>query len=63
MHRPLLALIVLLTPATLLAQSDLSGDWQVTAHQLGSTRYGLLRLQQAGEKVTGTTTGRVNRTP
>jgi acetamidase/formamidase len=57
MHRSLLAVVVLLAPATLFAQSDLSGDWQVTAHQLGSTRYGLLRLQQTGEKVTGTIFG------
>jgi len=57
MHRSLLVLVVLLAPATLPAQSTLSGDWQVTAHQLGSTRYGLLRLQQAGEKVTGTIFG------
>jgi acetamidase/formamidase len=57
MRRPLLALVVLLAPATPLAQSNLSGDWQVTAHQLGSTRYAVLRLEQAGEKVTGTIFG------
>jgi amidase len=57
MHGSVLALVVMLTPATLLPQSNLAGDWQVTAHQLGSTRYGLLRLEQAGEKVTGTMFG------
>lgn len=57
MRRPLLALLVTLTPATLLAQSNLSGDWQATVHQFGSTQYGLLHLEQTGEKVIGTIFG------
>ena len=54
MRRPLLALLMMLTPATLLAQSNLSGDWEATVHLFGSTQYTILHLEQAGEKVTGT---------
>ena len=57
MHRSLLALLMVLTPATLLAQSNLAGDWQATVHFLGATRYGILHLEQAGDKVTGTLSG------
>jgi len=56
-HRSLLALLVLLTPTTLLGQSNLTGDWQATLHFFGATRYGILHLEQAGEKVTGTLSG------
>lgn len=57
MRRLLPALVITLAPATLLAQSDLSGDWQATVHFLGSTQYGLVHLEQTGEKVTGTISG------
>ena len=57
MRRPLFALLMMLTPATLLGQSNLSGDWQATVHLFGSTRYGILHLEQTGEKVTGTIFG------
>jgi amidase len=57
MRRPLIALLVMLTPATLLAQSNLSGDWQATVHLFGSTQYTILHLEQTGEKVTGTIFG------
>jgi amidase len=57
MRRPLLALLTMLTPATLLAQSNLSGDWQATVHLFGSTQYAILHLEQTGEKVTGTIFG------
>jgi len=56
-HRSLLALLVLLTPTTLLGQSNLTGDWQATLHFFGAMRYGILHLEQAGEKVTGTLSG------
>ena len=45
---------MMLTPATVLAQSNLSGDWQATAHFFGSTQYAIHHLEQTGEKVTGT---------
>src|SRR6185503_18290862 len=54
MRRPLLALLMMLTPATLLGQSNLSGDWQATVHFFGSTQYAILHLDQTGDKVTGT---------
>ena len=57
MRRPLLAFLMIFTPATLLAQSNLSGDWQATAHQFGSTQYFILHIEQTGEKVTGTIFG------
>lgn len=57
MRRTLLALVMMLTPATLLGQSTLSGDWQATVHLFGSTRYTILHLEQTGEKVTGTIFG------
>jgi amidase len=54
MRRPLLALLMVLTPGTLLAQSNLSGDWEATVHLFGSTQYTILHLEQTSEKVTGT---------
>jgi acetamidase/formamidase len=54
MRRPLLAFLVMLTPGTLLAQSNLSGDWEATVHLFGSTQYTILHLEQTSEKVTGT---------
>jgi amidase len=57
MRRPLLALLMMLTPAMLLGQSNLSGDWQATVHLFGSTQYTILHLEQTGEKVTGTIFG------
>ena len=57
MRRPLLALLMMLTPATLLGQSNLSGDWEATVHLFGSTQYTILHLEQTGEKVTGTIFG------
>ena len=54
MRRPLLAFLMMLTPGTLLAQSNLSGDWEATVHLFGSTQYTILHLEQTGEKVTGT---------
>ena len=54
MRRLLLALLMMLTPAPLLGQSNLSGDWQATVHFFGSTQYGILHLDQTGDKVTGT---------
>ena len=35
MRRLLLALLMMLTPAPLLGQSNLSGDWQATVHFFG----------------------------
>lgn len=57
MRRPPLALLMMLTPATLLAQPNLSGDWQATVHFFGSTQYAIVHLEQTGEKVTGTIFG------
>ena len=57
MRRPLLALLMMLTPAALLGQTDLSGDWQATVHFFGSTQYATLHLEQSGDKVTGTMFG------
>jgi amidase len=57
MRRTLLALLMMLTPGTLLAQSNLSGDWEATAHLFGSTQYTILHLEQTSEKVTGTIFG------
>jgi acetamidase/formamidase len=57
MRRPLLALVMMLTPATVLGQSTLSGDWEATVHLFGSTQYTILHLEQTGEKVTGTIFG------
>jgi len=57
MRRLPLALLLMLTPATLLAQSNLSGDWEATVHLFGSTQYALLHLEQTGEKVSGTIFG------
>lgn len=54
MRRPLLAFLMVLTPGTLLAQSNLSGDWEATVHLFGSTQYTILHLEQTSEKVTGT---------
>jgi amidase len=54
MRRPLLAFLMVLTPGTLLAQSNLSGDWEATVHLFGSTQYTILHLEQTGEKVAGT---------
>ena len=57
MRQPLFALLMMLMPAPMLAQSTLSGDWQATVHLFGSTRYGILHLEQTGDKVTGTISG------
>ena len=57
MRRPLLALLMMLTPAALLGQTDLSGDWQATVHFFESTQYATLHLEQSGDKVTGTMFG------
>jgi len=57
MRRSLIALLMMLAPATLLGQSTLSGDWQATVHLFGSTRYTILHLEQTGEKITGTIFG------
>jgi amidase len=54
MRRPLLAFLMMLTPGTLLAQSNLSGDWEATVHLFGSTQYTILHLEQTSDKVTGT---------
>jgi amidase len=54
MRRPLLAFLMVLTPGALLAQSNLSGDWEATVHLFGSTQYTILHLEQTSEKVTGT---------
>ena len=54
MRRPLLAFLMVLTPGTLLAQSNLSGDWEATVHLFGSTQYTILHLEQTSEQVTGT---------
>lgn len=57
MRRSLIALLMMLAPATLLGQSTLSGDWQATVHLFGSTRYTILHLEQTGERITGTIFG------
>jgi hypothetical protein len=57
MRRPLLTLLLMLAPATLLGQSSLSGDWQATVHFFGSTQYATIHFEQAGDKVTGTIFG------
>jgi amidase len=57
MRRPLLTLLLMLTPAALLGQSTLSGDWQATVHFFGSTQYATIHFEQAGDKVTGTIFG------
>jgi amidase len=57
MRRPLLALVMMLTPATVLGQSTLSGDWEATVHLFGSKQYTILHLEQTGEKVAGTIFG------
>ena len=57
MRRPLFALLIMLAPATMLGQSNLSGDWQATVHVFGSTRYGILHLEQTGDQITGTISG------
>jgi amidase len=57
MRRLLLLFVMTLTPGVLRAQSNLSGDWEATVHLFGSTRYAILHLEQAGEKVTGTISG------
>jgi hypothetical protein len=49
MGRPLLARLTMLTPATLLAQSNLSGDGEPTVHLFGSTQYTILHLEQTAE--------------
>lgn len=57
MRRLLPALLLMLTPSTLLGQATFSGDWQATVHFFGSTQYALIHLEQTGEKVTGTIFG------
>ena len=57
MRRPLLALLMMVTPAALLGQSKLSGDWQATVHFFGSTQYAIIHFEQTGDKVTGTIFG------
>jgi amidase len=57
MRRLLPALLMMLTPAMLLGQSNVSGDWQATVHLFGSTQYTILHLEQTGDKVTGTIFG------
>ncbi len=58
MRRWFLGLLGVLAPVTLLAQpASLSGDWQATVRQFGSTQYAILHLEQTGEKVTGTMFG------
>jgi len=57
MRRPLLTLLLMLAPATLLGQSSLSSDWQATVHFFGSTQYATIHFEQAGDKVTGTIFG------
>jgi acetamidase/formamidase len=57
MRRLLPALLLMLTPSTLLGQSTFSGDWQATVHFFGSTQYATIHLEQTGEKVTGTIFG------
>ena len=57
MRRLVLAFVMMLTPAALLGQSNLSGDWQATVHVFGSTQYAIVHLEQTGDKVTGTIFG------
>jgi acetamidase/formamidase len=47
-------LLSLLLPAAAIAQPvDLSGDWQVTMHFFGATRYPTLHVDQTGDQVKG----------
>jgi len=57
MRRLLPALLIVITPVTLLGQSNFSGDWQATVHFFGATQYALVHLEQTGDKVTGTIFG------
>lgn len=57
MRGPLLAVLIMVTPATLVGQSNLAGDWQATVHVFGSTQYATIHFEQMGDKVTGTIFG------
>ena len=57
MRRSLLVVLMMLTPATLLGQSSLAGDWQATVHFFGSNQYATIHFEQTGDKVTGTIFG------
>ena len=58
MHRLMFALVSVLTPATIVAQpAALSGDWQVTQHFFGATRYATLHVDQTGDNIKGSFAG------
>ena len=58
MHRLMLLLLTALVPATIAAQpAALSGDWQVTMHFFGATRYATLHVDQTGDNLKGTVAG------
>src|SRR6476646_10371797 len=55
MYRLMFLLLSVLLPVTTAAQSAaLSGDWQVTQHFFGATRYMTLHVDQSGDDVKGT---------
>ena len=52
MHRLMFLVLSVLLPVTIAAQpADLSGDWQVTQHSFGATRYALLHVDQSGDSL------------
>jgi amidase len=58
MYRLMFLLLSVLAPAAIPAQSAaLSGDWQVTQHFFGATRYVTLHVDQTGDNVKGTFAG------
>lgn len=51
--KPTLPILCVLLLATRILAADISGDWELTCHYLGDSRYGLLNLKAEDGKLTG----------